>query len=328
MRWEEFVGNQQTIARLQNLAALDKSPHALLFIGPEGVGKFLAATIFAKALCCENEQKPCGCCKSCQAFTSKNHPDFFVVKPEGQTIKIEQIRKLQTDVSLAPYLADKRVVIIDKADCMTVQSANSLLKTLEEPTGNAIFILIAASRYQILDTILSRCMLVTFQPIASELLAEALQLRECDDKTANLIAKLADGSFGKALDLIEQEGLDIRNRAFNIMHQMMHCDLETFWQESRSLSEVERTNLSRILLDLNRILRDILILHSDTEGSLVYNRDLIEQLNVERERWSTRKLILAMHEVDHTWQMLKSNVNARLAIEQLFIKLRDLSSGV
>lgn len=323
MNWQNIIGNSQAITQLQKLLAEGTMPHALLFVGPEGIGKFLMATIIAAALFCEGQQKPCGKCQSCLHLSAKNHPDLFMVEPDGQTIKIEQVRTLQSNIALAPYMANKRVVIIDKADSMTVQSANSLLKTLEEPTGDVVFILIAASRQKLLDTILSRCRIVDFKPISSEVLAQALEKREIEPVQARVIARLAEGSFGKALRLLEEDGLAIRNRAVAVLQQLTDSDMEFVWRESSALSEIDRTKLFEVLLDLNLLFRDILVMHSDENSNLIYNIDIVAELRLQMPNWSIRRLMLAMREIVNTEQMLKANVNAKLAMEQLFIKLRD-----
>lgn len=324
MNWQNIIGNSQAITQLQKLLAEGTMPHALLFVGPEGIGKFLVATIIAAALFCEGQQKPCGKCQSCVHLSAKNHPDLFTLEPDGQTIKIDQVRNLQSNIALAPYMANKRVVIIDKADSMTVQSANSLLKTLEEPTGDVIFILIAASRQKLLDTILSRCRIIDFKPIDSEVLAQALEKREIGSAQANVIARLAEGSFGKALRLIEEDGLAIRNRAFTIVKQLTDSDMEFVWRETSALSELDKTKLFEVLLDLNLLFRDILVMHSDENSNLIYNIDIVGEIRLQMQNWSIRRLILAMREILNAEQMLKANVNAKLAMEQLFIKLRDV----
>lgn len=323
MNWQNIIGNSQAITQLQKLLAEGTMPHALLFVGPEGIGKFLVATIIAAALFCEGQQKPCGKCQSCLHLSAKNHPDLFTVEPDGQTIKIEQVRNLQSNIALAPYMANKRVVIIDKADSMTVQSANSLLKTLEEPTGDIVFILIAASRQKLLDTILSRCRIVDFRPISSEVLAQALEKREIEPVQARVIARLAEGSFGKALRLLEEDGLAIRNRASAVVKQLTDSDMEFVWRESSALSELDRAKLFEVLLDLNLLFRDILVMHSDENSNLIYNIDIVAELRLQMPNWSIRRLMLAMREIVNTEQMLKANVNAKLAMEQLFIKLRE-----
>ncbi|MBQ1249746.1 MAG: DNA polymerase III subunit delta', partial [Selenomonadales bacterium] len=160
--WSSIVGQEDAVSRLRRLVRGVRMPHALLFAGPESVGKYLTAKTLAAALLCESDDAPCGTCQACRLAENESHPDLVIVRPDKQNIKIGEIRKMQKDLSLAPYMAQRRVCIIDEADKMRDEAANSILKTLEEPVGDVVFILITAKRYQLLDTIRSRCMLVEF----------------------------------------------------------------------------------------------------------------------------------------------------------------------
>ena len=250
MNWQNFIGNEKTVVRLQNLLVEKRLPHALLFVGPKGIGKFLAATMIAAAIFYDNEEK---------YEAVMQHPDLHILKPEGQTIKIEQVRQLENDISLAPYEAEQRVIIIDQAESMTVQSANSLLKTLEEPIGNVLFMLIVSNRQMLLDTILSRCMVVDFQPISREVLAQALGNQGIEHEEAAVIARLANGSLAKALEFLQENALEVRNMALECLEQLCAADMEYVWKQSSVFGEMERTKLSQVLHDLNVLLRDILI---------------------------------------------------------------------
>ena len=324
MHWEDVIGHSENIASIKTLIREKKMPHALLFVGPEGTGKFLVAQITAAALFCSEQEKPCGKCNSCKAFLLENHPDLNVIEPEGQTIKIEQIRNLQKEISLAPYLTDKRIVIVNHAEKMTLPSANSLLKTLEDPVGNVMFILIAENRQMILDTILSRCMLVSFQPLLTEELINALMERGLEKTKAEVIAHLAEGSFGKAIHLQENDDLELRNRAVALLNVVKPCSMDEIWQISQEISEIEREKLQNLILYFNLLLRDILILYSDETSRLLYNIDLREVLIDKKEYWTKRKLFCAVKEVANAQKMLKANGNMRLITEQFLIKLRDL----
>lgn len=325
MRWESILGHAQIISRLQALVQEGRVPHALLFGGLDGIGKFLTAQILAAALFCEQENKPCGKCKSCLALLEHRHPDLFIIKPDGQAIKIEQMRRLQSEIALAPYLADKRVVIIDQADKLNVQSANSLLKTLEEPSGDVVFILVASNRQMLLDTILSRCVLVPFQPLNPAILTAALvQKRIISEEMAGVLAKLSGGSFGKALDLHENNGLKLRDQAFALVEGGLCFSMQDVWHISQELSELEREKLQEVFLYLTMLFRDMLVLHSDETSILLYNVDLIDQLILQKQNWPQRKLMQAVAEIAKVQKMLKANVNIRLIVEQFLIKIRDL----
>ena len=322
MNWHDVIGHEDVIAELKTIMRQGRMPHAVLFIGSEGIGKQLVARIMAASLFCEKQNgTPCGECFSCRQFFSNQHPDFFSLSPEGNSIKIEQIRQLQGEISLSPYLADKRIVIIDKAELMTVQSANSLLKTLEEPQGDVIFILLAHSRQSLLDTILSRCQVFNFQPLKVSVLAQALLSKDIDKDKVDILARLSDGSIGKALELWEKNGLQLRKQAIEVLDCI---DLDDIWRVSTALSELERNRLLEVLEYLSMLWRDMLVLHEECNGELIYNIDMKEILNNKSDAWSTRRLLAALQLLSKVRMSLKSNANARLAMESFLLKLRDL----
>ena len=322
MNWQDIFGHEAEIAKLKTLVEKEQMPHAVLFIGPEGIGKSLVAKIMAAALfCADKKNAPCGECFSCRQFFSNQHPDFFSVEPEGTSIKIEQIRQVQNEIALSPYLSDKRIVLIDAANLMTVQSANCLLKTLEEPQGNVVFILISESRQRLLDTILSRCQVFAFKPLEFGVLAKALRVRSIDGDQANVIAKLADGSMGKALALWEKGGLALRSQAGEVLGVMQ---MEDIWRISSALGELERGRLIEVLDYLNMLWRDMLILHEDDKSELIYNIDLRDFLNDKIAAWSTRRLLMAMQVLSRLRIALRANANAKLAMEAFLLKLKDL----
>ena len=124
---------------------------------------------------CLNKDKYCNNCKSCIEFDSNNNPDFLYIEPDGNSIKIEQIRDMQKRIQEKPIISEKKVYIIDNADKMTVEAQNSLLKTLEEPPEYATIILIGSNENAFLTTIKSRCMILHFNPIEDEKMLQYLQ---------------------------------------------------------------------------------------------------------------------------------------------------------
>ena len=313
MNWHDVIGHEDVIAELEAIMKQGRMPHAVLFIGPEGIGKQLVARIMAASLFCEKQNgTPCGECFPCRQFFSNQHPDFFFLSPEGNSIKIEQIRQLQ---------GDKRIVIIDKAELMTVQSANSLLKTLEEPQGDVIFILLAHSRQSLLDTILSRCQVFNFQPLKVSALAQALLSHGIDKDKVEILARLSDGSMGKALELWEKDGLQLRKQAIEVLDCI---DLDDIWRVSTALSELERNRLLAVLEYLSMLWRDMLVLHDECNGELIYNIDMKEILNNKSDAWPARRLLAALQLLSKVRMSLKANANARLAMESFLLKLRDL----
>lgn len=193
------------------MARLGRFPHALLFVGPEGVGKHLAARTLAQALLCERnpetELEPCGACPSCQQVAAGSQPDLLLVsRPEEKhELPIATIRALCLELGLKPMRGTRRIAIVDDADDLSEEAANAFLKTLEEPPPGAVLILIGTSAELQLDTILSRCRVVRFDAIDENTLAEILLESRLvsDESEARRLAVLGEGSVGRAVGLAD-----------------------------------------------------------------------------------------------------------------------------
>ena len=158
--FENIFGNNSIKNILKQSIDSNKVSHSYLMIGVSGIGKKMIATEFAKGILCLSEDKACNHCKSCIEFNSNNNPDFFCIEPEGNSIKIEQIRELQKKIQEKPIISEKKVYIIDQADLMTKEAQNCLLKTLEEPPEFVTIILVGTNENAFLTTIKSRCMIL------------------------------------------------------------------------------------------------------------------------------------------------------------------------
>ena len=176
MSFQRILGQDQPKRIIQNALANNSVSHAYLFYGPESIGKKLTAVEFAKALNCEvsGPKDNCGDCPACRKIDQGIHPDFFLLEPQkssptgrNASIKVEEIRELQKKLAYLPYEAKTKVAIIDGAETMNPQAANTLLKTLEEPPASTILILIASNPYQLLPTLVSRCQGVKFHLLST-----------------------------------------------------------------------------------------------------------------------------------------------------------------
>ncbi len=238
MALSEVVGNEKALSFLRRAFKQGQITHAYLFVGPEGVGKFLAAKEFAKLLVCENplnEELPdsCGRCRSCRLVEVGTHPDVRVIEPRrataseedvlaeaGATISIEQTRNLRRDAGLRPYMAKRKVYIVRDAERMSPEAANSILKTLEEPNPGVVIILTSANPSALLPTVVSRCQQIPFRPV-KEAEVESLLLRESPGLTrsrAALVAALSGGRPGEAVRwLITPELFALRDRALELL---------------------------------------------------------------------------------------------------------------
>lgn len=198
--FQQLIGQERAKTILRHSLERGRISHAYLFVGPSGTGKRTLALAFAAALNCLADQRPCGSCRNCRRIDEGNHPDVTVLEPEGRSFKIDQIRQVQQLISLKPYEARSKIFILDGAEALTEQAANSLLKTLEEPPPYSVLILLADDS-ALLPTITSRCTLVHFQPLPQETVEEYLRQRGIVE--AAEIAAASGGSIGKALHLAE-----------------------------------------------------------------------------------------------------------------------------
>ena len=203
--FETIIGNEQMKQLLVNSVMNNNISHSYMFVGNEGIGKKLIAKEFAKMILCMNENKYCGNCKSCIEFDSDNNPDFKSIYPDGNSLKIEQIRELQKKVSEKPIISNRKVYIIDDSDKMTVEAQNCLLKTLEEPPQFVTIILVGTNENAFLSTIKSRCNVLHFKPLSNQELSKYLKINYNIDINSQIMIQSFQGSIGKALELKDKQ---------------------------------------------------------------------------------------------------------------------------
>lgn len=203
--FDNIIGNEQNKKILKDIIKSNNVAHSYMFVGKDSVGKMLFAREFARALLCTNNQKPCNTCKSCIEFESNNNPDFKIIEPDGNSVKIDQIRQLVKNVYEKPIVSNKKVYIINSGNLMTKEAQNSLLKTLEEPPEYVTIILIAENENTFLPTIRSRCTKIVFNRLTNEEIKNILKQKYDIKEVSSLILKVADGSVKKALNAKQKE---------------------------------------------------------------------------------------------------------------------------
>ena len=207
--FETILGNEKNKQILQKSIQNNTISHSYMFVGIQGIGKKIIAKEFAKNILCLNQENKNGntncTCKSCIEFETNNNPDFSIIEPDGNSIKIEQIRELQKRIQEKPIISNSKVYIIDNADMMTQEAQNCLLKTLEEPPEYATIILIGSNENLFLTTIKSRCMILHFEPISKKkkkkYLQNELEISNIDDEMLDIF----QGSIGKAIALKDKK---------------------------------------------------------------------------------------------------------------------------
>jgi DNA polymerase-3 subunit delta' len=197
------LGQPRVVAALQSACAAGRLAHAYLFVGPEGVGKATTARALAAALLCGRSAavgEGCGDCPDCAAVRRGDHPDLVLAAPpEGKrSLPIATVQELAATLALRPARGPRRIAVLDGAERCTEEAANALLKTLEEPPGGALLVLIAADPSPLPATIRSRCQLLRFGPLPRDVIVQQLLAGGMDAPTASTRADRADGSLGAA----------------------------------------------------------------------------------------------------------------------------------
>lgn len=329
LSWENLIGHAATADYLKKNIANEKFPHAVIFSGEEGIGKRLAAEICAAALLCENQKdgSPCGVCENCRLVAARSHPDFYVVEPEEtkatRNIKIGQIREMQSEAALRPINSARRVIIIDGAELMNNAAANCLLKTIEEPPSQTIFILLTASRSTLLMTIRSRCMTVNFDKIPVEEIRNVLIERGVESSEAENLSVIANGSLGRALKLKESGGAQLREQALEIIEKISRKELssEDIFKQGAQVADWSRENFADFLNHMQKIFRDVCF----KEFMELRNPDLAPRLC--QIKIPERKLLLMIEAGTEFHKRLKSNASLRLLAEAYIFQLKKIYGG-
>jgi DNA polymerase-3 subunit delta' len=318
MAFKDILGQDQVITWFKRAMTQDRLASSYLFVGSEGIGKRLFALNLAKVLNCLTlrDGDACETCASCKKINAGTHPDVLLIAPQGQTIKIEQIRRIQHTLSFKPAFARRRMVIIDNAETMTPDAANAFLKTLEEPPLNTTLILIAQDKTQLLSTIVSRCQIVRFRPLPLKIVQEVLKKKGLEKDEATKIASLAEGSLGKAMQLLEkQEGL--KTALLGIKSGVSVRELLASIEKLVEKCQDQRQLFS--FFDVYQgILRDILFLKKGIDDILI-NKDLTRELKTLAEGLSIEKIQKKLELLQEAKKLIRQNVQKRLVLEHLVL---------
>lgn len=330
MSSEATGGNARVLALLERLARAGAVPPSLLFAGPSGVGKLRAALTLAQALNCKNAAErgtACGVCPSCLRIERGEHADVRIVRPEGagRQIKIEAVRSIVGEMPFRPFEGSHRVAILVDADRLNDNAANTLLKTLEEPPAWAVLVLITSNESNLLPTLLSRCQVLRFAPLALEDVMNVLVDKHgIDEERARLLASLASGSVTKALELEEEPLGDLRDMAFRLASVVTRGGSE---QELVSLSDAlsKDARLLLLLLLTLGVMRDVA---TAAGGGDVVHLDRVTELQSLGGKASLATWLAAYALVETAYEDLRDRyLNKRIVAGKLLVDLKGLQAG-
>ncbi|SNB45080.1 DNA polymerase III subunit delta' [Geobacter sp. DSM 9736] len=317
MSFSTLRGLSGTIGLLKRALISGKIAHSYLFTGIEGCGKKQTALAFIQAVFCGRDEG-CGTCPSCRKITNLQHPDLHLLEPDGAFIKIDQVRELQKVLSYRSFEAPKKACIIDGADRLNTAAGNALLKTLEEPPGDALLILISSNPGSILPTILSRCQQLNFPALPQGEIEKYLVETGVTADTARVASSLADGSMRKAIDISREDTLQQRASVVGKLSTLSLQNIGSLFRCAEELA-ADKDQLKEILETLTVFLRDALLIHEGTQE--IVNSDLMNLVKEQTGRNSRDSLLEKLHHVDDARRAIERNVNTRLALDILLMRL-------
>lgn len=323
LSFETILGHEKQKRMLQKMKEKNRLPHALLFLGEKGIGKRLFAQTLAASLLCQKNQtqlEPCGACASCFAFAHQTHPDFFCIEPEqtgktSRSIKLEKILDLQQKIAPMTKISSRRVVLIDDLQTMNDIAANAFLKTLEEPRGETIFLLIAnASLSSLLTTIVSRCLVIPFAPLQFHEMEPFLQ-KKFPEQADNFQTafNLSNGSISEALRLFEEHSFQIQTEAETLLKNLPRMTTCEIFRQAKHFSEdYSRETLEEFI----KILR--FLIHERLKQSL--QKNFSSQSELENE-FCLENFVTELQK-----RIFTSNASARVQLEGFFFRAKDYLS--
>lgn len=323
--FKEIEGNEHIIKSMRRAVKNKMVSHAYIISGAEGSGKKLIASSFAKTLLCdERADEPCCKCVSCRTFDGGNNPDMIYVYPKKtKALSVDDVREqITSDVNIKPYNHDYKIYMIPKADTLTVQAQNALLKTLEEPPEYAVFILLAENTAAFLPTVLSRCVLFDIKPLPNDTVKNYLVAKgKADDKSSSVYAEYSQGSIGKAIMFAESEEFaEMRSSVSSVLKDMGRLSYFELTEAAKKLEAFK--DLTDITDMIYMWYRDVLAYKITGKEERIIEKDLISAVKVEAGRVSYEGLYRIPKLIMESKKQIKQNVNFVFALEMLFINIK------
>ena len=322
------MGQEELANLLRRMIERDRLPHALLFHGPPQVGKRSMAYALVRRFECHEGGESFDCaCRVCRKLRRSSWYDLTELAPEekGQRIiRVESIREKEDFLALMPLEGRRRFLIIHDAERMNAAAANAFLKTLEEPPAHLHIILLTDHLSSLSSTIRSRCTAMRFRPVSRSRLAEWLRELAGGDGVQNgLLAALAEGSPGRALDLLHGDVLARRQQALDSFQAFTEHGYRALFKTAHELNQATADDPAEVLWFLLSWHRDLLVslLAPDAAPGLLVNADLAERLSAESERHSTAGLLAALEKVVGGFSWCGRVVNRQLALENLLLEV-------
>jgi DNA polymerase III subunit delta' len=337
---KHLIGNTAVRDVLTRLIRNGRVPNALLFAGPEGVGKKQFAIELARSFVCTNasERLACGECAACRRAGEFDiprfergedaervffgqHPDVGLVVPYKRNVRIGSIRALEREANFLPFEASARVFVIDDADKMNDASSNALLKTLEEPPATSHIILMASRADSLLPTIRSRCQVIRFAPVpAPDIEAHLVKHGLFSAEEAALAAGASGGSIGRALEFVPASFLDQRSSMLDVVRSAINSDRLELLRLSEEMNDPRnKDEFEERLGVLDALIHDVWLLKNEADEAGLFNRDLRSDLSELAGRVERSVLPRWLTQIEELREGLAVNVNRKISTDALFV---------
>ena len=329
MPFRDVSGHRQLLDRIGAAARRGSLPPSLIFAGPDGVGKRMAAVALAQLFNCANVDAAaadsCGRCPACTRIARGVHADVLLIEP-GDTgaIKVEQVRDAVQRSAYRPFEGRRRVVIIDDADAALGEAQNALLKTLEEPPTASTFVLVTSRPDVLLPTVRSRCQRLRFGRLApAEVAAVLIRDHGYAESDAHAAASLSDGSIGLALEEATDEYVEARDAAARLLQGVAGAgDPRTRLSSAKALvGASDRDELARRLRALSSMLRDLGVLLSRADERILANADLKPFLAKLLRSFDGERALRAFSAVDRALFALERNASPKIVADWLAFQI-------
>lgn len=360
--FQDIVGHEQIIRHLKNAIFKDQVSHAYILDGPDHSGKRMIAEAFAMALQCgtvrqvisgeeEPQQatlfglpadggsggvseaareracrmEPCMECRSCRQAEGHNQPDIIYVTHEKTAISVDDVRRqINQDIVIKPYSSRYKIYLVDEAEKMNVQAQNALLKTIEEPPGYAVLILLTTNADAFLPTVRSRCVTLRLKAVEDGLI-RAFLMRRCQipDYQADLCVAFAQGNVGQAMLLASSEEFNgLKDYTLQLMRRLADIPAYSLMEELKPLKDYKES--IQVFFDLLLLLfRDVLLYKAaGQENGLIFKEQAFLVRRVaERESFAGLNQIL--EQIAAARRRIRANVNFELTLEVLLLSIKE-----
>jgi DNA polymerase-3 subunit delta' len=341
MPFRAITGHRPLLELLARATRRGTLPPSLIFAGPQGVGKRLTAIALAQALNCERPIEypatagrgdeaagidACGVCPACKRIGRGVHADVLVLEPgDSGSIKVDQVREAIDRTAYRPFEGKRRIVVIDEADALLSEAQNALLKTLEEPPSASVFVLITARPDMLLPTVRSRGHRLRFGPLSpADVAGVLMREHDVDAAAAHAAAAASGGSIGRALEGSGDEANEARDAAAGLLQgAASSADPRRRLDSAKGLvgGGADRHELSRRLLALASLIRDLGLLHSRADEHALANADLKPQLQALLRSYDGDRTLRAFATVDRALFALDRNASPKIVADWLALNI-------